>query len=233
VGQGAERFVPEREGLEDLRRALVVRPADAAEEARRWIPTGFEAVDTLLGGGFLRGRISEVIGPPSSGRTALLLATVATSSGRGEVAAWIDPASALDVRAAAQAGVALPRLLWVRPGSAREALMAADLVLGAGGFALVVVDLGEERAARFPDSAWARLARAAERSGAAVAVLAQRRPCGTFAAVTLDLAPLSRRWSGLSPARAVLFDVQARARIARSKIGAPGRAAVVRFRGLP
>lgn len=221
-------LVPEPEGLEVLRRSLVVRPGDAARETRRHLSAGVPEVDEILGGGFLRGRISEVTGPRSSGRCALLFATAAAATARGEVVAWVDPGEALDVRTAAAAGVAFPRFLWIRPPTMRDALVAADLVLGAGGFALVAVDLTQARAP-LPDGACARLARGAERSGAAVVVLAESHIAGTFAAVTLDLAPMARTWRGLSPARAVLCGWAARARVARSKVGRPDREAVVRF----
>jgi hypothetical protein len=75
----------------------------------------------LLGGGFPRGGLSEIAGPPSSGRTSLALALLAAATARGEVAALVDAADAFDPPSAEAAGVALARLLWVRPPGLTEA----------------------------------------------------------------------------------------------------------------
>jgi hypothetical protein len=224
-----ERFAPEGEGLAALRRSLQVRPASEKDQQHRWLTTGFPEIDTILDGGFLRGRLSEVIGPRSSGRTALLLATVAAATARGEVVSWIDPASALDARAVMHAGVSLPRLLWIRPRRTVDALVAADWVLSAGGFTLCVIDFGEHGRSRLPDGAWARLSRAAERADAAVVVLAEDHLSGTFAAVTLALAPLCHVWAGLSPKHSVLSGRLTKACVVRSKVGVPERTAVIHF----
>ena len=130
--------------LRALQDQRLVRSADSLLVAeQRFVPTGFAELDALLLGGFPRGRITEVVGPPSSGRTALLLGAAGATTLGGEVAAWIDPGSALDVRAAESAGVVLSRLLWARPLSRAVAWTAADVVLRTGGFALVIVDVGQ------------------------------------------------------------------------------------------
>lgn len=232
VKQGAASSVPRSprgEGLEALRRSLRVRPADAVVASRRWLSTGIDEIDAILGGGLLCGRLMEIVGPPSSGRTALLLCALAAATARGEVVAWIDPACALDVRALDRAGVVLPRVLWVRPHSLRQALAAAEVVLGTDGFALVVLDLGDAEAVHLPDGAWARLSRAAERAGAAVVLLAEAHLSGTFAAVTLQLEPVARAWCGVSPRHTVLTGTLAQARVVRSKVGPPERTALLRL----
>lgn len=129
--------------LRGLCEERLVRPADALllSSERRFVSAGVPEIDALIGGGFPRGRIAEIVGPPSSGRTALLLSAVARVTSGGEVAAWIDPASSLDPRVAAEAGVHLPHLLWVRPRTRSIAWTAADVVLGTPGFALVIVDV--------------------------------------------------------------------------------------------
>ena len=76
--------------------------------------TGIEALDQLLRGGLPQGHLSEVTGPPSSGRTTLALQVLASATARGEIAAYIDTFDRLDVASAASAGIALDRLLWVR-----------------------------------------------------------------------------------------------------------------------
>src|SRR5687768_6124267 len=78
-------------------------------------PTGLPDVDRLLGGGFPRGAVSEIAGPPSSGRTSLAFALLARATARGEVVALVDAGDALDPPSAAAAGIDLARLLWVRP----------------------------------------------------------------------------------------------------------------------
>ena len=95
VATSPKEGLPQAEGLEALQRSLLVRPADAVVAPRRWISTGIDEIDAILGGGLLCGRLMEIIGPPSSGRTALLLSAVAAATARGEVVAWVDPASAL------------------------------------------------------------------------------------------------------------------------------------------
>jgi hypothetical protein len=115
---------------------------DLAEQARApRLATGLDAVDRLLGGGFPRGRLSEITGPLSSGRTSLAVALAGAATRAGEVAAWIDPSDALDPASLEAAGVVADRLLWVRPTRTGDALRCAERLLLARGFALVVLDL--------------------------------------------------------------------------------------------
>ncbi|HZZ08483.1 MAG TPA: hypothetical protein VFE43_08055 [Candidatus Binataceae bacterium] len=106
--------------------------------------------------------------------------------------------------------------------------MAAEMVLGAGGFGLVVIDLGSY-ARTLTSSAALRLARAAERSSAAVIVLAERRTCGTFAALSLVLGRARPFFSRTVPGAPTLFDgIRVEAYVARNKLGGSGQAAVWR-----
>jgi len=164
---------------------------DLAQQAREpRLPTGLPAVDRLLGGGFPRGRLSEISGPPSSGRTSLAVALAATATRAGEVVAWIDPADSLDPASLEEAGVDAERLLWVRPGSFRDALPCAERLLVARGFALVVLDLQAPASSSqtLPTpAAWLRLTRLAS-SGATALVLLGREPLGgPFSALAVDL----------------------------------------------
>ena len=77
------------------------------------ISSGIPAID-ILTGGLPRGCLTEICGPVSSGRTTMLLATLAAATGRGECCALIDASDALDPDSLAAAGVDLDRLLWVR-----------------------------------------------------------------------------------------------------------------------
>src|SRR5580704_8459495 len=119
---------------------------------------GAEAV--LCGPGFPRGRISEIYGPRSSGRTGLVHLVLAASTERGECAALIDTSNSFDICSAAAAGVVLEKLLWVRcGGNAEHAMRAADLLLHAGGFGVVALDLidaSPQALTRIPPTAWFR-----------------------------------------------------------------------------
>ena len=103
-------------------------------------------VDTLSAAGrdFPRGRISEITGSRSSGRTGVLHALLAASTGQGEFAALVDTKDSFDACSAATVGVELSKLVWIRcGGNAEHALRAADLLIQAGGFGVVALDLAE------------------------------------------------------------------------------------------
>jgi hypothetical protein len=135
------------------------------------------------------------------------VATLAAVTGCGEVAAWVDGADAFDPVSAAAAGVSLDRVLWVRPRSLGEAVRAAEVVLEAGGFTALVVDLGDGRRVATGDETGGepgarrtaplrlRLARAVERAGVAALVLAERPWAGASAAVTVLLAAAHPVWA--------------------------------------
>lgn len=156
--------------------------------AAQMAPTGIPEVDALIGG-LPRGALTEVCGPASSGRTALLLSLLAEFTRRQELCALVDAADSFDPASADAAGVELGRVLWVRC-SAEQALRAADLVLQAGGFGLVALDLGDVPAAtarRVPLTSWFRFRRAVEETPAALLLLTQEAVTGTCSALTLQL----------------------------------------------
>ena len=95
-----------------------ITPASQLESrpAPEMVPTGIPALDAALAGGLPRGCLTEICGPASSGRTAVLLAALAAATRRGEFCAVVDASDALDPHSAASAGVDLDRLLWVRCG---------------------------------------------------------------------------------------------------------------------
>jgi hypothetical protein len=159
--------------------------------------TAVPAVDRLLAGGLPRGQLVELIGPRSSGRFSTLLALLAAATGVGEAAALVDLGDGLDPEAAQAAGVDLSRLLWARPTTSKEALAAAELLLGSG-FPLVVVDLGVApvRGGGGAEASWLRLARAARAQGAALLVGAPYRVSGTAAGAVLKLNGRRPAWLG-------------------------------------
>jgi hypothetical protein len=88
------------------------------EREARLLPSGWASVDRVLGGGFPRGECSEIVGSPSSGRTALLTTLLAEAIRRGEIVALVDALDRFDPRAATELSPETPldlsRLLWVR-----------------------------------------------------------------------------------------------------------------------
>lgn len=213
--------------LDRLGRPGDVRLGSTRPEAVARLSTGLEALDAALDGGLPHGRITELAGARSTGRTALACRIAASATRAGETIAWIDPEDGLDPEGATGAGIVLERMLWVRPRSVDEALQAADILLRAGGFGLAVLDLGG-RASPRRTVAWPRLARAAEQTRTALLVLAAERAAGTLAAVGLELIARRVRWSG-GPGRLVVLEgIDAQMRVARSRVGRPGRELVVR-----
>ena len=164
------------------------------------IPTGIPALDTLASGGIPRGALTEIYGPASSGRTSLLFATLARVTANQEYGALIDTSDAFDPASAAEAGVHLSRVLWIRcGGNAEHALKAADLIVQAGGFGLVVMDLADtppRTAARISLASWFRLRHAVERTPAALLVLAQTLNAKSCSQLQLELRTEEVRWSG-------------------------------------
>ncbi len=105
------------------------------------IPTGSLGLDIALGvGGYPRGRVVEIYGPESSGKTTLTLHAIAEAQKRGGVAAFIDAEHALDVTYARKLGVRTEDLLISQPDTGEQALEIADMLVRSGALDLVVVD---------------------------------------------------------------------------------------------
>lgn len=173
--------------------------------------TGMAEVDGVTGGGWPRGALSEVAGPRSSGRTTLLLMSLGNALAAGEAAALVDVGGGLDPRSAL--GVLhLSRLLWVRC-EADQALPAADMVLGAGGFGLLAIDFGDQHA-RAPTGAWQRLKRTAAEQRTALLVGAPYRPAGALGRVAIRMSPGLPRFTN---GPALLLHLQTQAHVERSQ----------------
>ncbi len=105
------------------------------------IPTGSLALDAALGvGGFPKGRIIEVFGPESSGKTTLTLHVVANAQKKGGICAFIDAEHALDPEYARRIGVKVDDLLISQPDSGEQALEIAESLVRTGGIDVVVID---------------------------------------------------------------------------------------------
>ena len=186
--------------------------ADRLDRSRDTAPTGAAALDASLRGGFPRGQLSEIAGPASSGRTTLALQTMAAATGRGELAAFVDTFDRLDIASAAAAGIDLDRLLWVRgrsqstwgPASAGpvraidRALKALNLILQAGGFGCVMLDLADApliALRRLPFITWLRIQRVVEGRDTACVLLTPQPLARSAGGLTLSLGAHTR-WAG-------------------------------------
>jgi len=244
-----------RADLESLLRArrldrtltTALPPVDPHDDAAV-APSGIPSLDARLGGGLRRGHVSEIVGARSSGRTSLLLQTVAASTTRGELVALVDALDMFDVESAAAAGIDLARLLWIRghvvtnPGlcadmnqrALEQAIRAFTLVLQAGNFGLVVLDVAEaptQAIRRLPFTTWMRVQRMVEGSQTACLLVGSEPMARSSAGLTLRLANrglgvvdsgLGGLGSGGSGIRfgALLFDgLTVDARVVRARYG--------------
>jgi recombination protein RecA len=300
--------------------AGVFRGRELTRKERR-LTCGITPIDNLIGGGIVRGRISEIVGLASVGKTTLAASFAAAATCRGEIVAWIDASGNFDPASTAAAGVDLARMLWVampvtdkrrgyrardefegdcsglprvteefvrgeredsrpeyligdkasrsnslfnsyysrsdnhsdsrsdshldgrfnshsdsysaagyrvRRSAGAIVLKATEWILAAGGFGLVVIDCGNASSSHiaFMQSAALRLARGAERSGAAVLIIGSKRMCGTFAALSLMLSRTRACFSRTTRQAPSLFDgLAVEARVMRNKLGSAGGAA--------
>ncbi|HJX65057.1 MAG TPA: recombinase RecA [Polyangia bacterium] len=105
------------------------------------IPTGSIGLDLALGvGGLPRGRVVEIFGPESSGKTTLTLHAIAQAQKAGGICAFIDAEHALDVTYARRLGVRIEDLLVSQPDNGEQALEIADKLVGTGAIDMIVVD---------------------------------------------------------------------------------------------
>ncbi|GIV80844.1 MAG: DNA recombination/repair protein RecA [Anaerolineae bacterium] len=120
---------------------VIIRLGDAAHLQIDAIPTGSLAVDIALGvGGIPRGRVTEIYGPESSGKTTLCLHTIAEAQKRGGICAFIDMEHALDPAYAARIGVDVDNLYVSQPDTAEQALEIAEALVRSGALDVIVLD---------------------------------------------------------------------------------------------
>ena len=153
--------------------------------------------------GLPRGAISEITGPQSSGRTALVHSLLAASTAAAEVSAIVDCNDSFDPASAQRAGADLGKLLWVQCGGRVDhAMKAADLILHGGGFGLVVLDLCEAPAAtlqRLPLSYWYRFQRAIANTPTVLVVAGSQPNAKSCAARRLEMERGQAAWLGRAP----------------------------------
>ena len=119
----------------------VMRLGDEVRQPIAVIPTGSIALDVALGiGGLPRGRVIEVYGPESSGKTTVALHAVASAQRAGGIAAFIDAEHALDPDYAKKLGVDTDALLVSQPDTGEQALEIADMLIRSGALDILVID---------------------------------------------------------------------------------------------
>ncbi|HXI46363.1 MAG TPA: recombinase RecA [Candidatus Acidoferrales bacterium] len=119
----------------------IMKLGSAARQQVDFIPTGSIALDLALGvGGIPRGRITEIFGPESSGKTTVCQHVIAEAQKRGGVAAFIDVEHALDPGYARACGVNVDELLVSQPDTGEQALEITETLIRSGGVDVVVVD---------------------------------------------------------------------------------------------
>jgi RecA DNA recombination protein len=162
------------------------------------LSSGIDEIDVLTGG-LPRGSISEIFGPASSGRTSLMYSMLAYATAHEETCALVDTNDVFAPTVAADAGIDFDRLLWVRcAGNLEHAFKSTDLLLHAGGFGLVILDLGDvagKDARRIISSWWYRFRRTVEDRPTVLAVISEEACTRSCAALTLELTG-APEWSG-------------------------------------
>jgi len=119
----------------------VMRLGDEVRAPIEVIPSGSIALDLALGiGGLPRGRVVEIYGPESSGKTTVALHAIANAQAAGGICAFIDAEHALDPDYAARLGVDTDALLVSQPDNGEQALEIADMLVRSGALALIVID---------------------------------------------------------------------------------------------
>ena len=119
----------------------VMRLGDEVRQPIAVIPTGSIALDVALGiGGLPRGRVVEIYGPESSGKTTVALHAVANAQAAGGIAAFIDAEHALDPEYAKNLGVDTDALLVSQPDTGEQALEIADMLIRSGALDILVID---------------------------------------------------------------------------------------------
>lgn len=122
-------------------KGTVMRLGDAQVVETEVIPTGSLGLDIALGiGGYPKGRIIEIFGPESSGKTTLTIHAIAEAQKKGGIAAFIDAEHAFDKNYAQALGVDVDNLLIAQPDSGEQALEIADHLIRSGAVDIVVID---------------------------------------------------------------------------------------------
>ena len=164
------------------------------------VPAGIPPIDDLTGG-LPRGGLTEIYGPPCSGKTSFLISTLVSRTAASEVCALVDARDAFDPRSAETAGVRLNQLAWVRCRNADQALRATDLLIQGGGFGLIALDLSDippHLVRSVPLPVWFRFRRAVEYTPTILLLLDQESNAKSCASLVLRLRMEETNWSQTS-----------------------------------
>lgn len=160
-------------------------------------PIGIAALDEFAGG-LPRGGLTEIYGPPCSGKTSILHSALAARTSASEACALIDAQDAFDPVSSQASGVFLPKLLWVRSHGLEQAFRCVDLLLQAGGFGFVVLDIADapvRLVRKVPLNVWFRLRRTVEDTSTILLVLSQESNAKTCASLVLRVEREAAEWS--------------------------------------
>ena len=195
------------------------------------IPTTLASFDSLLGGGLQRGKVVEISARRASGRFSVVMSALVAATSMGEAAALIDLGDHFDPQLAEANGVDLKRLLWIRPGNVKQAVMAAEMIT-ATGFQLVVLDVGLHplRGKRAPDAAWVRLARTAEAHGTAMLVSSPYPITGTMSEALVKGCGTRAKWLGGGKAPHLLAGIETKFALEKHRHKKPGAAESLELR---
>lgn len=193
--------------------------------ARPPASSGVEALDILLAGGFARGFLTEISGSLSAGVTSVAFSVVAAATARGEAVAYIDATDSFHPESASQSGVDQQRLLLVRCRGPREAWDAVNLVVAAGGFGLIVLDLlgtaSPRQLREWQARPWLKLQRSIENTSTTLAVLSpwqtalqQSGLCAQVPVARLELLRKETLWCGQDGVSLALCGLESVARMA-------------------
>jgi len=163
------------------------------------VPTGIAQLDALTGG-LPRGAITEIFGPPSSGRTSAMVSILAEATAGDEVCALVDGNDAFDPKSGAASGLDLKRLLWVRCRKLDQVLKSTDLLLQGGGFGRVVMDLTDLPSSQLrsvPLASWFRFQRTIEKTPTVLIVMSPESMVKSAAALVLRMEIREAKWSTL------------------------------------
>jgi recA bacterial DNA recombination protein len=196
-----------------------------------FLPTTLRPLDTLLGGGLPRGKAIEIAGRRSAGRFSIVLSALAAATSIGEAAALIDLADNFDPQIGLANGIDLARVLWIRPRTLKQAVMAAEMI-AATGFQLVVVDAGSHpiRGRRVPDASWVRLARTAEANGTAMMISTPYPLTGTATEAVVSAHTAHAKWLGRGKSPRILAGTTVAITLEKHRHLRPGRSETLAFR---
>jgi recombination protein RecA len=193
------------------------------------VSTGIPEMDALVGG-LPRGAMTEICGAACSGRTSLLLSALASRTANGEVCALVDARDSFDPLTGNAAGINLKKLLWVRCQNIDQALRAMDLLIQAGGFGMVAVDLSDvptKTVRQVPLNAWFRFRRAVEDTPTILLLLEQEPNAKTCASLVVRLEAGDAQWAAASersncyPCAKLLRGFSVRSDLVRSRVQMP------------